>query len=56
VRVHVLGKAAVLALFSVPLASCENPFGGDDRLVAREAASGDRQLIGFYEARGWQSA
>ena len=55
-RVPFVGKAVALALFSVPLGSCENPFSGGDTLVAREAAAGDRQLRAFYEARGWRAA
>lgn len=55
-KARLFGKAAALALFSVSLASCDNPFAGDGRQVEREAARGDRQLAAFYEARGWRAA
>jgi len=56
VKAQFLGKAAALALLSVTLGSCGNPFAGDDRLVAREAAGGDERVRAFYEARGWRTA
>jgi murein L,D-transpeptidase YcbB/YkuD len=51
------GKAIALALLSVPLGSCGNPFD-DPRHVDAEALGADagRQVRAFYEARNWQVA
>ena len=49
-----LGKAAALALFSVPLANC----GTSNRFTpaALESQASDPQVRAFYEARSWQAA
>ena len=59
VRVHdCIGKAVALALLSVPLASCGNPFGSDPNMVDAEAvgAKADPQVRAFYAARNGQVA
>ena len=59
VRVHhCIGKAVALALFSVPLASCGNPFAPDPNMVDTEAvgAKADPQVRAFYAARNGQVA
>ena len=59
VRVHYgIGKAVALALFSVSLSSCGNPFNRDPKVVDAQSlgvdASGD--VRAFYEGRNWQAA
>jgi len=53
-----LGKAVALALLSVPLSSCGNPFASDPKHVDAEAlgANAGRDVRAFYEMRQWQSA
>ena len=52
-----LGKAVALALLSVSLSSCGNPFA-DPNHVDSDALGADasREVRAFYEARQWQSA
>ena len=59
VKVHYgIGKAVALALFSVSLSSCGNPFASDPKHVDAEALGADasKDVRAFYEARQWQSA
>jgi murein L,D-transpeptidase YcbB/YkuD len=52
-----IGKAFALALLSVPLGSCGNPFD-DPKHVDAEALGADagRDVRAFYQARNWQAA
>jgi len=58
VRVHsCLGKAAALALLSVSLPSCGNPFADPNHIDAEALGAGaSRDVRAFYEARQWQAA
>jgi murein L,D-transpeptidase YcbB/YkuD len=59
VRIHVcLGKAVALALLSVSLVSCGNPFDRDSRHVDADALGADAgsDVRAFYEARQWRAA
>ena len=53
-----VGKAVALALLSVSLASCGNPFESDPKHVDAEAlgANAGKDIRAFYEARQWQYA
>jgi murein L,D-transpeptidase YcbB/YkuD len=53
-----LGKAVALALLSVSLVSCGNPFDRDPKHVDAESlgANATRDVRAFYEARQWQAA
>jgi murein L,D-transpeptidase YcbB/YkuD len=53
------GRAVALALLSVCVGGCENPFRSSPDLVdagALGSAAADPQLRVFYAARGWQAA
>jgi L,D-transpeptidase YcbB len=59
VRVPVcLGKAVALALLSVSLSNCGNPFASDPKHVDAESLGADagNSVRAFYDARQWQSA
>jgi murein L,D-transpeptidase YcbB/YkuD len=59
VKVHYgIGKAVALALFSVSLASCGNPFASDPKHVDAQALGADagKDARAFYKARQWQAA
>ena len=58
-RVHSsLGKAVALALLSVSLSNCGNPFASDPKHVDAESlgAKAGKDVRAFYEARQWQAA
>lgn len=53
-----IGKAVALALFSVSLAGCGNPFASDPNHIDAESlgANAGHDVRAFYEARQWQAA
>ena len=53
-----IGKAVALALFSVSLSSCGNPFDRDPKVVDAQSLGVDAsgEVRAFYEGRNWQAA
>ncbi|HET6942335.1 MAG TPA: hypothetical protein VFH89_09260, partial [Sphingomicrobium sp.] len=53
-----IGKAVMLALFSLSLASCGNPFERDPTHVDEQSLGKDAggEVRAFYKARQWQAA